>query len=191
MKIMKTLLTTVVLLLCIFAGTWTWYGGFLNVEPSIQQFEESFFVVNDQDINSVKVLFNGDTTESDLFNQVEARGAIPSELLICRCGIKEKYCNLSGLLINSDQLKELGCIGIKTNTIKISKGNSLYASFPYKGKLSKPFAIMRVYPALRLFCAKNGISPDYPIIEVVNVSEKRIEFCMLFESISEYEMKAM
>lgn len=184
---MKTTLTIVFSTLCFAIGTWCWFGGFTKVTPSIQNAKESIFIVSNHLGNDVFLI----DTNSNIHVQLEGKGALPTELIMYKNGSKTECCHLQGLLINAEHLSELNNFGYNKPTIKLSEGIRINASFPYKGKFSRSFAIMRVYPALRLFCIQNGISPEQPILEIVNVAEKKIEICMILDGKYQNQTKSL
>jgi len=127
----------------------------------------------------------------DLLKNLGENEALSAEIYFCRENDSSRYLeHYTGLIFESDKFHNTDLEDNEYNSIIISSGKTLFVTFPYKGKLSKAFGIMRVYPALKMFCAKNGISPEYPILEVVNLPEKRIEFSMLLESINETKKKS-
>jgi hypothetical protein len=183
---MKTLITTIVLLIILLSGIWIWYGGFYKVSPTIRQIQKTCIVIERRDGIEDQLKSGDGNLSNDLLKSLGENEALFAEIYFFRKNDNSRYLeHYAGLIFESDKIHNTDIVDIKYNTIKISSGKTLYVSFPYKGKLSKAFGIMRVYPALKMFCAKNGISSNYPILEVVNLPEKRIEFSMLLESIDE------
>jgi DNA gyrase inhibitor GyrI len=80
---------------------------------------------------------------------------------------------LGCILEESDihRLNELeGNFKIKT----FSKGKYIVAEFPFKGKLSVMFGIMKVYPALNKFVKNNGYNQEGAIMEIYDTPGKKI-----------------
>jgi hypothetical protein len=51
---------------------------------------------------------------------------------------------------------------------------NIISEFPYKGKLSVLFSIMKVYPALSKFAIMNGFDEESAIIEIYDIPNKKI-----------------
>lgn len=80
---------------------------------------------------------------------------------------------------------EVGCILERKDTSKledISKDflvgtcpneDYIVAEFPFKGKMSIIFGIMKVYPALNKFAEENGYSINSPVMEIWDVPNKK------------------
>jgi len=69
------------------------------------------------------------------------------------------------------RLKELeGNFKIKT----YPKGKYIVAEFPYKGKLSVIFGIMKVYPALNKYVKEKGYDEEGAIMEIYDTPGKKI-----------------
>lgn len=52
--------------------------------------------------------------------------------------------------------------------------NAMIAEFPYKGKLSVLFSIMKVYPALNKYAKSKGFNDAGPVIEIYDIPKKKI-----------------
>ncbi|MFW6222251.1 MAG: hypothetical protein ACOC3T_01430, partial [Bacteroidota bacterium] len=50
----------------------------------------------------------------------------------------------------------------------------IVAEFPFKGKLSIIFGIMKVYPSIEKFVKKKGYSNDGAVMEIYDVPNKKI-----------------
>lgn len=69
-----------------------------------------------------------------------------------------------------DQLEEQ--FKIKTHPQK----SYIVTEFPYKGKMSVLFGMMKVYPALNTFVEKNGYDKDGAVMEIYDVPNKKIVY---------------
>jgi hypothetical protein len=68
------------------------------------------------------------------------------------------------------------------------KKERIVVRFPFKGKLSIQFGIMKAYPALQKYAKKNKLTPGN-ITEMYNGIEKRIEYMMDFQKLNEVTTK--
>jgi len=50
----------------------------------------------------------------------------------------------------------------------------MVTEFPYKGKISVFFSIMKVYPALQKYAKENNLQEDSPVTEIYDIPNKRI-----------------
>lgn len=83
---------------------------------------------------------------------------------------------------------ELGCILEESDIHRVRelegnfkiktcpKGKYIVAEFPYKGKLSVMFGIMKVYPAMNKYVKENGFDEEGAIMEIYNIPKKKIEY---------------
>lgn len=87
---------------------------------------------------------------------------------------KVKLRSQAGCILEGadSMLKELELDSFKLGGI--DKKEYIVAEFPYKGKLSVIFSIMRVYPKLNKFALDKGYSEDTPVIEIYDIPHKRI-----------------
>ena len=81
---------------------------------------------------------------------------------------------------------ELGCIVEESDIHRLSelegkfkiktypKGKTIVAEFPYKGKLSVMFGIMKVYPAMNKYDKENGFDEEGAIMEIYDTPRKMI-----------------
>lgn len=54
--------------------------------------------------------------------------------------------------------------------------NAMIAEFPYKGKLSVLFSILKVYPALNKYAKRNGLNDAGPVNEIYDMPSNRIYY---------------
>ncbi len=83
---------------------------------------------------------------------------------------------------------ELGCILEESDIHRLSelegnfkiktypKGKYVVAEFPYKGKLSVIFGIMKVYPALNKYVKEKGYDEEGAIMEIYDTPGKKIVY---------------
>lgn len=183
---MKTIFTIIGVLIFSTVATWTLYGGFNEVNPVIIH-SNGFFLVsevseNHQEPNINQLNFGLETLEK----LITCSNTLPAVYFKCteynKKDIVKGEC-FYGFLVNDDcqfsGMNEYENIRV----MRVEEGNLLSVSSPYNGKLSVAFAIMRAYPALRMFCAKNNLPMDKPILEIYNKQEEKIEICMVLSNI--------
>ncbi len=83
---------------------------------------------------------------------------------------------------------ELGCIVEESDIHRLSelegnfkiktypKDKYIVAEFPYKGKLSVMFGIMKVYPAMNKYVKENGFDEEGAIMEIYDTPGKKIVY---------------
>ena len=86
----------------------------------------------------------------------------------------------------SELRSEAGCILEKTDIDKLPNLEKKYTvrtfpekeyiitEFPYKGKISIFFSIMKVYPALNKFAKQNGYNEESSVMEIYDIPNKKI-----------------
>ncbi len=97
-----------------------------------------------------------------------------------------KYFDNPKKVEKSKLRSEAGCILSPKDTDKLLKTTGdfeiknlpiqkyIVTEFPYKGKLSVLFSIMKVYPALSQYAKNNGFNEDGSIIEIYDIPNKTI-----------------
>ncbi len=176
MKIFQIIIIVVALLIAIIIGFAAYWGAFKSIRFSVVEqggetlvYEEMkgdyrqsgvvmdrvyYSLLNDYKIET----FKGFGIYFDNPQKVET-SKLRSEL---GCILEESDIN---------RVSELeGNFKIKT----FSKGKCIVAEFPYKGKLSVMFGIMKVYPALNKFVKNNGYNQEGAIMEIYDTPGKKI-----------------
>jgi len=87
----------------------------------------------------------------------------------------DKCRSIVGCIIEDRDIDKLEELRSNYNISQLSKSESVFAQFPYKGKMSIMMGIMKVYPKLTAYFEKNNIDKN-AIMEIYNVPEKRIEY---------------
>ena len=86
---------------------------------------------------------------------------------------KVKLRSEAGCIIEPNDIPDAKVApGYKSKNLPIQK--YIISEFPYKGKLSVLFSIMKVYPALSKFAAMNGFDEEGAIIEIYDIPNKKI-----------------
>ncbi len=78
-----------------------------------------------------------------------------------------------GCVIENKDLEKLDEVKNEFEVEQYPEKEYIVAEFPYKGKLSVIFALLKVYPAFKTFSEKNGYSTETPIMEIWDIPNKK------------------
>lgn len=81
-----------------------------------------------------------------------------------------------GCIIEESDIHRLNELEGKFKIKTYPKGKYIVAEFPYKGKLSVIFGIMKVYPALNKFVKEKGYDEEGAIMEIYDTPGKKIVY---------------
>jgi len=87
---------------------------------------------------------------------------------------KEKLRSEAGCVLENKDMDQLKNIENKYTTRIFPNKEYITTTFPYKGKLSLIFSIMKVYPALNKFAIKNGYNENGAVMEIYDIPNKQI-----------------
>lgn len=176
MRNMKILFIAIICILAICVIMYTYYGGFKNLkihiavqggenvvyETIIGDYRQSGVVMDKiyySLLNDYKIeTFKGYGKYFDNPKKVE-KSKLRSE---AGCIIESKD------VINAVKVKE----SLKSKVLPEQR--YIVSEFPYKGKLSVFFSIIKVYPALNKFAEKNGYNVESAITEIYDIPNKKI-----------------
>lgn len=178
MKLIKKLLTVLLVIIAIIIGVYAYFGGFSKL---------NFKVANEGGETIVYREMKGDYSKSgDLMKNVNDELVNEYNMNITQ--------NIGIYYDNPDEMKadrmrsDIGCI---VNTDDINKLNDLRKSFliktcpkkdylsvqiPFKGFFSVMIGIFRVYPAMDEYLEMNGYSYEGPIMEIYDTKNKTITY---------------
>lgn len=175
MKIMKIFLISIVVILLICVVVYEYYGGFKKLKIQIAD-QGGEFVIYDTIV--------GDYRQSGVVMDKIYYSLLDDFKVETYKGYG-KYFDNPEKVEKSKLRSEAGCI-IEQKDVNKAKALSIYKSkflpeqryiiseFPYKGKLSVLFSIMKVYPALSKFAVMNGFDAESAIIEMYDIPNKKI-----------------
>lgn len=86
---------------------------------------------------------------------------------------KSKLRSEAGCVIEPKDLDKAAAVD-KFKTAVLPREKVIVTEFPYKGKMSVVFSLMKVYPALTKFAEKNGHDGDGAITEIYDIPNKKI-----------------
>jgi hypothetical protein len=89
---------------------------------------------------------------------------------------KSKLRSEAGCFIEVKDIENVTKItgGLKSKVLPTQK--YIISEFPYKGKLSVFFSILKVYPALSKFAENNGFDSDGAVTEIYDIPNKTISY---------------
>ncbi|MFT3740029.1 MAG: hypothetical protein QM786_14850 [Breznakibacter sp.] len=86
---------------------------------------------------------------------------------------RNKLRSEAGCIVEPADADRLALAATDFMTKQLPVDHYIVAEFPYKGKLSVLFGLVKVYPALRRFADQNGCG-DAPVVDIYDIPNKRI-----------------
>jgi len=175
---MKIILIIIGVILAIMAIVFIYYGGFKKVNCRIEKQGGETLVYKEMTGDYAKSGKLSDEVYYSLLNDYEIE-------TFKGFGI---YYDNPKEVENSKLRSEIGCIVEEKDRSKVSqiKGDlkiktypeksHIVAEFPFKGKMSIMFGLMKVYPAMDKFVKENGKNEDGAIMEIYDVPNKKIVY---------------
>lgn len=175
MKIMKILLIAIVCILIIGIVVYAYFGGFKRLKIEIAD-QGGEFVIYDTIV--------GDYRQSGIVMD-KIYFSLLNDFKIETYKGYGKYFDNPKKIKKSKLRSEAGCI-IEPKDFSNAEASNIYKSkilpvqryivseFPYKGKLSVLFSIMKVYPALSKYAVINGCDGDGAVVEIYDIPNKKI-----------------
>jgi len=87
---------------------------------------------------------------------------------------KSKLRSEAGCILERKDIEKLSVFEIKYATRTFPQKKYITTEFPYKGKISIIFSIMRVYPVLKEFAKENGYAEDSAVMEIYDIPNNKI-----------------
>jgi len=175
MKIIKVILIVFVVLAVSFVAVYAYYGGFKKI---------SFRIENQGGETVVYEDVTGDYSQAGRVTDKIYNTLLNDEKIETTKGYgiyydnpqqvaKEKLRSEMGCIVEDIDSAALARLVEKYQVKTLPQSDFIVTEFPFKGKLSIFFAIMKVYPALGKFCEKQGYI-ESPIIEIYDMPNKKI-----------------
>ncbi|GAF71154.1 unnamed protein product, partial [marine sediment metagenome] len=79
---------------------------------------------------------------------------------------KSKLRSEAGCILEEKDIEKYSSLSEKYNIKIFPKKRYITTEFPFKGKLSVIFSIMKVYPALNKFTKQNGFNEESAVMEI-------------------------
>ena len=172
---MKVVLIILAVLAVLFVFIYAYYGGFKKISFRIE-IQGGEFVVYEN--------VTGDYSQTGKVSDRIYYALLNDEKIETTKGIGIYYDNPK--TVAKDKLRsEIGCIVENLDSVTLAGLTEKYqvktlpqsefvvTEFPFKGKLSILFGIMKVYPALDKFCKERGYA-ESPITEIYDIPNKKI-----------------
>jgi hypothetical protein len=177
MKFMKIVLIILAILVVLFVVIYAYYGGFKKISFRIENQGGEFVVYEN---------LTGDYSQSPKVSDRVYAALLNDEKIETTKGIgiyydnpkkvaKEKLRSEIGCIVENADSETLTRLAEKYRVKTLPQSEFVVAEFPFKGKLSILFGIMKVYPALDKFCKEQGYI-ESPITEIYDVPNKRITY---------------
>ncbi|MDR2727953.1 MAG: GyrI-like domain-containing protein [Chitinispirillales bacterium] len=175
MKFMKVFLIILAILVVLFIIIYAYYGGFKKISFKIENQGGEFVVYEN---------LTGDYSQSPKISDRVYYTLLNDEKIATTKGIgiyydnpkkvaKEKLRSEIGCIVENADSTTLTGLAEKYKVKTLHQNEFVVAEFPFKGKLSVLFGIMKVYPALDKFCKEQGYA-ESPITEIYDVPNKKI-----------------
>jgi hypothetical protein len=89
---------------------------------------------------------------------------------------KSKLRSEAGCIIEEKDIEKLSDLPASFSTKIFPRKKYITTEFPYKGKMSVLFSIMKVYPALGKFATENNLNDDGAVMEIYDIPNKKIYY---------------
>ena len=173
---MKILLLVLAAIILIIVAFFTYFSGFKKLKISVMETGGELLVYEE---------IKGDYRQSGAVMDRIYNSLLNDDGIETFKGFGIYYDNPRK--VGKNELRsEAGCIledkdRDKINDIKgkytirtYEKKNCITTEFPYKGKISVLFGIMKVYPALTKFAKENGFPEDSEVMEIYDIPDHKI-----------------
>jgi hypothetical protein len=172
---MKVVLIILAILVVLFIFTYAYYGGFKKI---------SFKIENQGGETVVYENFTGDYSQSAKIGDKVYYALLNDEKIETFKGIGIYYDNPkkvekaklraeSGSILENADSATIAKLAEKYKVKTLPQSDFIVAEFPFKGKLSVLFGIMKVHPAFENYIKEHGYV-DNPITEIYDVPNKKI-----------------
>lgn len=173
---MKTILILLAILIIALVAFYAYYGGFKKIHISISKsggevliyekiqgdYKQSGAIMDkiyDALLNEDKIeTFKGFGIYYDNPQKVE----------------KSELRSEAGCVLEKKDLDKLPILENKYTIRTFPEKKYIITEFPYKGKTSIFFSIMKVYPALNKYSKLNGYKEDSPVMEIYDIPNGKI-----------------
>ena len=175
MKIIKVILIIFAVFAVLLIAIYAYYGGFKKISFQIEN-QGGEIVVYENVIGDYSQ--TGAVTERiyhTLLNEekVETSRGYGVYYDNPQTVAKEELRSEVGCIVENADSATLARLAEKYQVKTLPQSDFIVTEFPFKGKLSIFFAIMKVYPALGKFCEEHGYV-DSPITEIYDIPNKKI-----------------
>ncbi len=173
---MKIALIIIVILILVVTITYIYFGGFktINIQITTQGGETVVYedIIGDYRQSGIVMdkvyhsLLDNDNIET--FKGFGKYFDNPKEVA------KEDLRSMAGSIVEEKDTAKLKDISGEFKIMKLPVQKYITTEFPYKGRMSVLFSIMKVYPALNRYTEDNGFENNTPVIEIYDIPNRKI-----------------
>jgi hypothetical protein len=177
MEIMKVALIIIAIVIVLLVLIYAYYGGFRKISFTVEEQGGETLVYENM---------TGDYSQTPAVSDRVYQSLLSDYGIATTKGFGIYYDNPK--VVEKSKLRsEIGCIVENVDSTTVTKLNAKFqiktcpqtdyiiAEFPFKGKLSVLFGLMKVYPALEKYLKENGYA-DGAIMEIYDVPNKTITY---------------
>jgi hypothetical protein len=178
MKTIKTILIVLAVLVIALAAFYAYYGGFKKINVSVSKsggdiliYEKIQGDYKQSGVIMDKIyyaLLNEDNVET--FKGFGIYYDNPKKVE------KSKLRSEAGCILEKKDIDKLPMLENKYTIRTFPEKEYIITEFPYKGKASIFFGIMKVPPALNKYAKLNGYKEDSPVMEIYDVPNNKISY---------------
>ena len=173
---MKILLIVIISLTLILIFAYGYYGGFkkLNIQITLQGGETVVYEDILGDYRQTGIVM--DKVYYTLLNdyKIETFKGYGKYIDNPKKTETSKLRSEAGCIIEKKDLESLSGLSVNFNKKILPVEKYITTEFPYKGKISVFFSIMRVYPLLNKFAKENNMNDTGAVTEIYDIPNKRI-----------------
>jgi len=175
MKKIKIILIILAVLAVLFLVIYAYYGGFTKVSFRIENQGGEIIVYENVTGDYSQTTKVSDRIYYTLLNdeKIETTKGIGIYYDNPKTVAKENLRSEIGCIVENADSATLTILPEKYQVKTLPQSEFIVTEFPFKGKLSILFGIIKVYPALNKFCEEKGYA-ESPITEIYDVPNKKI-----------------
>jgi preprotein translocase subunit SecF len=175
MKIMQAVLIILAILVVLVFVVYAYYGGFKKISFKVENQGGETMVYENLTGDYMQSAKVGDRIYYTLLNdeKIETTKGIGIYYDDPKKVAKEKLRSEHGCIIENADSATLARLREKYQVKTLSQSEFTVTEFPFKGKLSVLFGLMKVYPALEKFHKEHGYI-ESPVTEIYDVPGKKI-----------------
>jgi len=175
---MKIALIIILIVTILLIGVISYYGGFKHVEVSVKEEGGELLVYEELTgayKNSGKLM---DKIYYKLLNEDKIATTKGFGIYYDDPGKVEesKLRSEAGCILEDKDTNKVHALKEKYNIRKCAVKKYIWAEFPYKGKASVIFSLMKVYPALKGYAKEHGYYEDGAVMEIYDIPNNRIVY---------------
>ncbi len=173
---MKILLIVIISLIVVLVFMYGYYGGFkkLNIQVTSQGGETVVYEDILGDYRQTGIVM--DKVYYELLNdyKIETFKGYGKYIDNPKKTETSKLRSEAGCIIENKDLEEFSGLSVNFNKKILPVKKYITTEFPYKGKISVFFSIIRVYPLLNKFAMENNMNDTGAVTEIYDIPNKRI-----------------